>query len=121
MPRFYIGKQRRDFTNFVIEPYRWSKVTTVNNLDDLTWEFRVNDVKFDPQKYHGRGKLTMRNVGKINAVTISARSSGIWFDAFRVWHNTKLIAACDFNAADGYVPERTVIDLPVKSDAPPRN
>ena len=112
MPRFYVGKEGRDFTNFMIEPYTWYKVTTINDLDSLTWEFWVDDVKFDPRRYHGRGVLSMNDTGKLNALTISSRSGGIWFDAFRVWHNGELIAASDFNAEDGYVAGESVIDVP---------
>ena len=117
MPRFYVGKSGLGYTNFGIQPHTWYKVTTISNLDDLTWQFLVDDVPFDPAAYHGRGPLRMSRTGKVNALQISARTGGMWFDAFRIWHNDELIAACDFNEADGYVPGASAIDLPAQTEA----
>ena len=119
MPRFYVGKTGGDYTNFGIQPHRWYKVTTVSNLDARTWQFLVDDVPYDPAAYQGRGPLRMKGMEKVNAFEVSARTGGMWLDGLRIWHDDRLIAASDFNEADGYVPGASAFGLPAKTETAP--
>jgi len=126
IPRFYVTdancRKRKglEYTDLLALPHKWHKVATVLELDKKTYQLWVDDVKFDTQRNLGRGDLAWTaRPPKLSAFTLSSRSGGIWFDAFRIWHDNKLIAATDFNAADGYVAGKSIFDIPLKSKAIP--
>ena len=120
IPRFYVmdrsGRKRKglEYTNFMVVPYQWHKVTTVTDLDDHTWQFWVDGVKFDTQMDLGRAEMATRRTEKLNTIFMSTSGSTIWLDGLRVWHNNRLIAACDVDVQDGYVADRSIVGLPAR-------
>jgi len=118
-PRFYVidgkGKKRKglEHTDFRIEAGKWYKVAAVLHFATKTWEFWVNDTKYDYPKLFGREMSWWQRPGKLSNLRITNAGYGKdWIDSIKIYHNGKLIASTGFDSDEGYEPGKSIIPPP---------
>lgn len=119
-PRFYVldakGEKRKglEATDFRVESDTWYEVAAALDLDARTWEFRVDDVKFDYPAKCGR-EMALKQTGELSTLRLTAVQGGRnWIDSITIRHDGKLLASTGFSRDDGYAANETVIDRPGK-------
>ena len=124
VPRFYVvdgggGKRKGlEYTDILMEPNTWYKVATVLNLDNKTWEFWVDDRKFDTQINLNRPNMGWWQSSAKAVDKLRFSASGLnWIDSFRIYHNEKLIASTDFTSQEGYLADRSIFAFKYAVDA----
>lgn len=115
VPRFYVtdgaGQKRKglEFTDLLMKSKTWYRVATILDLDRKTWEFWVDGKKFDTNVNLKRSEMRWWKTSAEGVDVLRFTASGWhWVDAFRVYHNDRLIAKTDFTSEEGYVPSRSI-------------
>ena len=122
-PRFYVidgrGQKRKglEYTDIEVEAGTWYRVDAVLNLDVQTWQFRVDGAPFDAVEKLGHEMAWWKTSITLNKVRIQSVYSGKnWIDSVAVRHNGEIFAFSNFQRADGYAPDGTIIGIPAQEE-----
>ncbi len=113
-PRFYIceskGRKKKgmDYTDFFVESQRWYKVSVILDFTAKTWEFWVDDVKFDAMKSVQHELAWWHDTAYLSRLRISSNVGKNWIDAITIRHNGKLVASTSFNSSNGYEDGKSI-------------
>jgi len=118
MPRFYVcegkgaKKKGMEYTDFRARANHWYKIVTVMDFATKTWQFWVDDVKFDYPDRHGREMAWWRSPSTLSKINLTNAADGkSWIDSVKIRHNGKLVAASFFDSAGGYEEGKTIIGI----------
>ncbi len=108
-PRFYVidgeGSRRKGIepTDFAVHDDTWYRVAAVLHFTPRRWELFVDGVKFDAPGKLGREMAWWQDAVDVSKIRLAFIYAGRnWIDSIRIRHDDRQIAACGFNAEDGY-------------------
>ncbi|MFH1615234.1 MAG: sialidase family protein [Planctomycetota bacterium] len=123
MPRFYVcegkGKKKKgmEYTDFRADSGQWYKIVTILDFATKTWQFWIDDVKFDYPARFGREMAWWHNTSVLNKIRFTNGSQGkSWIDSVKIRHNGKLIAASYFDSPGGYEQHKSIIGPQCNND-----